>query len=46
MDAAAPRKPDAVTTDRTLDYIPELKRRHGIDYDCHASYRFKERGES
>lgn len=29
-------------TKRTLDYIQELKRRHGIDYDCHASYRFVE----
>lgn len=26
-----------------LRYIQELKRRHGIDYDCHASYRFVER---
>jgi catechol 2,3-dioxygenase-like lactoylglutathione lyase family enzyme len=30
-------------TDRTLAYIPELKRKHGIDYDCHASYRFAEK---
>ncbi len=30
-------------TDRTLDYIKELKKKHGIDYDCHASYRFVER---
>ena len=29
-------------TKRTLDYIQELKRKHGIDYDCHASYRFVE----
>jgi catechol 2,3-dioxygenase-like lactoylglutathione lyase family enzyme len=29
-------------TRRTLRYIEELKRRHGIDYDCHASYRFVE----
>jgi len=21
----------------------ELKKKHGIDYDCHASYRFAER---
>ena len=28
-----------------LRYIQELKRKHGIDYDCHASYRFVERGE-
>jgi catechol 2,3-dioxygenase-like lactoylglutathione lyase family enzyme len=26
-----------------LAYIQKLKARHGIDYDCHASYRFKER---
>jgi catechol 2,3-dioxygenase-like lactoylglutathione lyase family enzyme len=29
-------------TGRTLDYIQVLKRKHGIDYDCHASYRFVE----
>jgi catechol 2,3-dioxygenase-like lactoylglutathione lyase family enzyme len=29
-------------TRRTLQYIQELKRKHGIDYDCHASYRFIE----
>jgi uncharacterized glyoxalase superfamily protein PhnB len=27
---------------RTLRYIQELKAKHGIDYDCHASYRFVE----
>ena len=26
-----------------LRYIQELKRKHGMDYDCHASYRFVER---
>ncbi|WP_119079612.1 VOC family protein [Chitinophaga alhagiae] len=26
----------------TLDYIQELKKKHGIDYDTHASYRFEE----
>jgi len=26
----------------TLRYIQELKKKHGIDYDCHASYRFVE----
>lgn len=26
-----------------LRYIEHLKRKHGIDYDCHASYRFVER---
>lgn len=30
-------------TKRTLDVIQELKRKHGIDYDSHASYRFVER---
>lgn len=29
-------------TKRQLAYIQELKKKHGIDYDCHASYRFKE----
>jgi catechol 2,3-dioxygenase-like lactoylglutathione lyase family enzyme len=29
-------------TKRTLNYIEELKKKHGIDYDCHASYRFVE----
>jgi catechol 2,3-dioxygenase-like lactoylglutathione lyase family enzyme len=29
-------------TRRTLRYIQELKKKHGIDYDCHASYRFTE----
>ena len=28
-----------------LRYIATLKQKHGIDYDCHASYRFVERGE-
>src|SRR5438874_1147647 len=27
-------------TKRQLEYIAELKRKHGIDYDTHASYRF------
>jgi hypothetical protein len=30
-------------TRKTLDYIQELKKKHGIDYDAHASYRFVER---
>ena len=30
-------------TKRDLDYIQKLKAKHGIDYDCHASYRFVER---
>ena len=30
-------------TARTLRYIQELKVKHGIDYDSHASYRFVER---
>jgi catechol 2,3-dioxygenase-like lactoylglutathione lyase family enzyme len=29
-------------TKRTLEYIEELRKKHGIDYDCHASYRFVE----
>jgi len=29
-------------TKSTLRYIQELKKKHGIDYDCHASYRFVE----
>ncbi|HET7039796.1 MAG TPA: VOC family protein [Gemmatimonadales bacterium] len=31
-------------TPAQIAHIQELKRRHGIDYDCHASYRFVERG--
>jgi catechol 2,3-dioxygenase-like lactoylglutathione lyase family enzyme len=30
-------------TKRQLAYIQELKKKHGIDYDSHGSYRFKER---
>ena len=30
-------------TKSDLRYIQELKQKHGIDYDCHASYRFAER---
>ena len=30
-------------TARQLRHIQELKRKHGIDYDSHASYRFVER---
>ena len=26
-----------------LKYIQQLKKKHGIDYDSHASYRFVER---
>ena len=29
-------------TKRQIEYIQELKRKHGIDYDTHASYRFLE----
>src|SRR2546423_1604635 len=29
-------------TKRTIAHIQELKRKHGIDYDSHASYRFTE----
>jgi len=31
-------------TKSDLRYIATLKAKHGIDYDCHASYRFVERG--
>jgi catechol 2,3-dioxygenase-like lactoylglutathione lyase family enzyme len=31
-------------TPTDLRYIAALKAKHGIDYDCHASYRFVERG--
>lgn len=30
-------------TKATLAYIEQLKAAHGIDYDCHASYRFAEK---
>ena len=30
-------------TKSDLRYIATLKAKHGIDYDCHASYRFVER---
>ena len=30
-------------TKRTLDCIQQLKQKHGIEYDTHASYRFVER---
>ena len=30
-------------TSATLHYIRQLKQKHGIDYDCHASYRFVEK---
>jgi catechol 2,3-dioxygenase-like lactoylglutathione lyase family enzyme len=33
-------------TKRDLRHIATLKAKHGIDYDCHASYRFVERGAS
>src|SRR4030095_8627463 len=36
---------DGVASPHTLEqikYIQELKRKHGIDYDTHASYRFVE----
>jgi catechol 2,3-dioxygenase-like lactoylglutathione lyase family enzyme len=33
-------------TQSDLRYIATLKEKHGIDYDCHASYRFVERGEA
>jgi len=33
-------------TEKSLAYIQELKKKHGIDYDCHASYRFFEKGDA
>ena len=30
-------------TNAQLRHIAELKTKHGIDYDTHASYRFQER---
>jgi catechol 2,3-dioxygenase-like lactoylglutathione lyase family enzyme len=30
-------------TERTLSHIQYLKQKHGIDYDCHANYRFIEK---
>jgi len=33
-------------TKSDLRFIATLKAKHGIDYDCHASYRFVERGET
>lgn len=30
-------------TQTTIRYIQELKKKHGVDYDCHASYRFVEK---
>lgn len=33
-------------TQRTLAHIQELKKKHGIDYDSHGSYRFVERSKS
>jgi len=30
-------------TRATHRYIQELRKKHGIDYDCHASYRFVEK---
>jgi len=33
-------------TQGTLAYLQELKQKHGLTYDCHASYRFVERDQS
>ncbi len=33
-------------TERTLRYIEGLKKKHGIDYDTHASYRFVEKANA
>jgi catechol 2,3-dioxygenase-like lactoylglutathione lyase family enzyme len=32
-------------TSATHRYIQELRKKHGIEYDCHASYRFAEKSE-
>jgi uncharacterized glyoxalase superfamily protein PhnB len=32
-------------TEKTLSHIQSLKKKHGIDYDTHASYRFVESGK-
>jgi uncharacterized glyoxalase superfamily protein PhnB len=32
----------AALSEKTLSYVQELKKKHGIDYDTHASYRFVE----
>jgi predicted enzyme related to lactoylglutathione lyase len=32
-------------TAATHRYIAELRKKHGIDYDCHANYRFAEKTE-
>ena len=32
-------------TESTLNHIQSLKKKHGIDYDTHASYRFEEKSE-
>lgn len=32
-------------TEGTLALIQELKKKHGIDYDCHANYRFVEKAQ-
>jgi uncharacterized glyoxalase superfamily protein PhnB len=32
-------------TERTLSYIKQLKQKHGLDYDCHANYRFIEKSD-
>jgi hypothetical protein len=33
-------------TRHTHRYIEELRKKHGIDYDCHASYRFVEKNRT
>ena len=33
-------------TEKTLSHIHELKKKHGIEYDCHASYRFVEKSQA
>ena len=33
-------------TEKTLRYIQTLRSKHGIDYDVHANYRFREKPEA
>ena len=35
-------KRTTIAPNNDIRYIQELKKKHGIDYDVHASYRFVE----
>ena len=41
-DIAAHERGRRPHTQTTVHYLQELKRKHGIDYDSHGSYRFLE----